>query len=341
MLLQWVDEESMTEAHHPTVTIALPTVNRLAYLRLALQGALAQTYPNLEIVVANNASTDGTAEYLAGVTDPRVRVLHHPSRLPMVDNWNTCIAASSAEFLLLLSDDDLLRPAAIEKMVEAYRQPDSHGNAPGFVYCGGSIIDAAGDVTRRFSASPPVESAKQLALGFFNGQRDLWLCAILFRRSDLASGFSTQFAWAPDTEAWIRAAFRAGFVRYVDEPLVDYRVHRNITASLPLDTWQREINALPELAIAHAELASGPDPAFAAQLRQTVRDMVARSLPVKINSMFRSDRSKALGEYWRRRAAMLHSSQGHHVLAGIAFLLLPQELRPWLGRNLRRLRSAH
>ena len=58
----------------PLVTIAIPTYNRAgSYLPVALGSALAQRYPRLEVLVADNASSDETASFVRGITDERLR----------------------------------------------------------------------------------------------------------------------------------------------------------------------------------------------------------------------------------------------------------------------------
>src|SRR5581483_7663062 len=60
----------------PLVTIAIPTYNRAASY-LPLPSALDQTYPDIEVMVSDNASSDGTAALVSGVRDPRLRYLRH------------------------------------------------------------------------------------------------------------------------------------------------------------------------------------------------------------------------------------------------------------------------
>lgn len=79
----------------PKVTIAIPTRNRVGYLRLALDSAQQQTLEDIEIVVSDNRCTDGTAEMLAAMTDPRLCVLYQKQDLSMVENWNSCVAAAT------------------------------------------------------------------------------------------------------------------------------------------------------------------------------------------------------------------------------------------------------
>lgn len=102
-----------TEPQGPAlVTIAIPTFNRAARLRQALQSAQEQTYPNLEIIVGDNASTDDTPEICAGAvaSDPRVRVDRSPVNVGAVPNFHRLVDLARGDYFLWLADDDRVAP---------------------------------------------------------------------------------------------------------------------------------------------------------------------------------------------------------------------------------------
>ena len=71
----------------PKVSVVLPVRNGVPYLRKAVQSVLAQTFADLELVVLENWSSDGTAEILAGFDDPRLRVVPAERPLSIIENW--------------------------------------------------------------------------------------------------------------------------------------------------------------------------------------------------------------------------------------------------------------
>ena len=79
----------------PLVSVVMPVHNGMPWLALALDSVLAQTYTNIEVIIINDGSTDGTSQYLAGLTDSRVRVIDQ-------DNVGVCLAANRG-FALALS----------------------------------------------------------------------------------------------------------------------------------------------------------------------------------------------------------------------------------------------
>lgn len=97
----------------PSVAVIIPTYNRAHLLRQALESVLAQSRPPDEIIVVDDGSTDDTAQTLAGYA-PRIRYLRKPNGgVPSALNYG--LAATDADFIAFLDDDDLLIPDAIER----------------------------------------------------------------------------------------------------------------------------------------------------------------------------------------------------------------------------------
>ncbi|MGI8557472.1 MAG: glycosyltransferase family 2 protein [Solirubrobacteraceae bacterium] len=128
------------------VSIAIPTFNRAATLERALASALAQTHPETEILVSDNASTDATAELCAAHAG-RVRYLRQPRNVGPTENFNTLFRECRGDYVLMLADDDWLDPDYVERCLTAMRTGDA-------LVCGraryesadfGSIVDLEQD----------------------------------------------------------------------------------------------------------------------------------------------------------------------------------------------------
>jgi glycosyltransferase involved in cell wall biosynthesis len=278
------------------VTIGIPTLNRSHFLELAVASALSQSYPNIEVVVSDNASTDDTKVRLAALSDPRVKVLTQPKTLSMVENWNACLMAASGDYFLLLSDDDVLEPDAISTMVAAYEQALDREKV-GFVYCRGRFIDQDGRVQRIGQAAPPAEEAECLILSFFQSKRDAWPCSILLRRSDCGDGYSDEFALGTDAAMWIRSVVRHGIALFVDEELVNYRVHHNTTASTPIAIWQRENTLLAKFAIDSLRKKGKDDSLLFRKIENAVEGLNVRIVPGLIRASVGGRKALALKRY--------------------------------------------
>jgi glycosyltransferase involved in cell wall biosynthesis len=111
----------------PTVSIGVPTYNRAATLERAVASALMQTHRQLEVVVSDNASTDGTEELCRrwAEREPRLRYLRRSQNVGPTANFNGVLAACGGDFVLLLADDDWLDPDYVERcLAELLARPD-------------------------------------------------------------------------------------------------------------------------------------------------------------------------------------------------------------------------
>src|SRR5690625_3719051 len=97
----------MRENKFPRVTIGIPTFNRAStFLKQSLGSALAQDYPNLEIIVSDNQSEDETESYLRGIVDSRLRYLRQEKAVEPHENADTCLQEATGDYFLLLHDED-------------------------------------------------------------------------------------------------------------------------------------------------------------------------------------------------------------------------------------------
>ena len=101
----------------PLVSVVVPVFNGMPHLAALTASLLSQTYENLEIVFSEGGGTDGSADYLATITDPRVRVVHQPKGTTAAGNWTAATNQATGEFAKLVCQDDLLKPDAIANQV--------------------------------------------------------------------------------------------------------------------------------------------------------------------------------------------------------------------------------
>jgi glycosyltransferase involved in cell wall biosynthesis len=110
-------DEPMTTTGDPRVTVGVPVYNGERYLALALDSILAQTETDLEILVADNASTDGTRAIIErfAVADSRVRPLWSETNEGAAWNYNRLVEAARGVYFKWAPHDDLCRPEFIER----------------------------------------------------------------------------------------------------------------------------------------------------------------------------------------------------------------------------------
>lgn len=166
----------------PLVTIGLPTYNRAGgYLKQALQSALAQTYPHIEIIVSDNCSSDHTEAVVKSFDDPRLRYVKHPENIGLANNFNFCLEQARGVYFLLLHDDDLIDPDFIEvALASANGRTDL-----GIIRTGVRAIDGQGNV---FHEAPNLVVGLSTA-GFFRGwfahKTSWYFCNTLFNTQRL------------------------------------------------------------------------------------------------------------------------------------------------------------
>src|SRR5262249_31661981 len=103
---------------------------------------LGQTLHDLELIVVDDCSTDGTADVAASFRDPRVTVVRNERNVGAAANWNRVVRLARAPFVKLLCDDDLLYPTCLERQVAVRAASATAGVTP--VCARRDIIDASG-----------------------------------------------------------------------------------------------------------------------------------------------------------------------------------------------------
>jgi glycosyltransferase involved in cell wall biosynthesis len=107
------DEHSQLGNRHPKVSVCIPAYQAEQYLQGVVDSILAQDYPDLELVVVDNNSSDGTRAILEDVKDDRLRVIRNTATLPVFDNWNFTVRQARGDFVKLICVDDTLGPGCI------------------------------------------------------------------------------------------------------------------------------------------------------------------------------------------------------------------------------------
>ena len=130
----------------PRVSIGLPVYNGERYLGAALDTLLAQTWRDFELVISDNASTDGTADICQRYvgSDERIRYVRAPNNLGGAWNFNRVFHLSTAPYFMWAAHDDMWRPEYVSSCVEVLdRSPDiAH------CYTGACIVDSEGEYVR-------------------------------------------------------------------------------------------------------------------------------------------------------------------------------------------------
>jgi len=105
------------------LSICIPTYNRVRYLKELLSAVLAQADTDgVEIVVSDNASTDGTAKYLRTIKHPGLRWWTNEENIGGDRNFLKCVAEAKGEYVWLFGDDDIMPAGAVKRVTDFLRE---------------------------------------------------------------------------------------------------------------------------------------------------------------------------------------------------------------------------
>jgi glycosyltransferase involved in cell wall biosynthesis len=237
----------MIEFNNIKVGILIPTFNRKIYLEKAVKSVCEQIYGNIEIIVIDNGSTDGTAEFMASRFDQRVRYVVNENNIGMIGSINKGINLFSdgVEWCTILSDDDILDKSFIALMIQFI----SANSVKAIAHSRRIFIDADGSKIRDARPAPLVESAFEYIFGRMRQERDTSLTGVFFsRRAFEKIGGYPRFSTGMATDdAFIFALSMKDSLYFNSDAVVFVRVHEQ-AESLRASETIKHFEALEEYA---------------------------------------------------------------------------------------------
>jgi len=109
--------------NNPFFSVAIPSYNRLFFLKEAVDSVLNQTFKDFELVIVDDYSTDGVWEYIKTINDPRIRAFRNEKNIGIVPNWRRCIEKAKGRWFKFLMSDDLMFPDSLyilKKIIDRY-----------------------------------------------------------------------------------------------------------------------------------------------------------------------------------------------------------------------------
>jgi glycosyltransferase involved in cell wall biosynthesis len=188
----------IAEADQPTVDVVIPCFNHGRFLTEAVESALGQTYPHVNVTVIDDGSTDETPAVAARFGN-RIRYLRIAHGGLMLAR-NTGINATNGDFLIFLDADDYLDHDSVRRHIEAARQQPSAS----VIYGDYRLVDEGRLETWDDGGVDLGEDAFHSLLA----SRVPPCHAMTFRRSAIvnAGGFETSIGWHEDLDLWLRIA---------------------------------------------------------------------------------------------------------------------------------------
>lgn len=219
----------------PLVSVFLPTYNQLEYVSASLDSVLSQDYPNIEIIVGDDCSTDGTweriQEYQSRFAD-KLKAFRNPKNLGVTRNCNEVLKRCQGKYIAYCAGDDLFLPGKISRQV-AVMQED-----PAIVlsYHDIEAFNSADNATIRywnhgeFSSKPIAgRSDKVLQAMVEDGTEFMAALSAMVRRDAVPkSGYDERIPVASDWLMWLEVLASGGAdgrVVFLPDVLARYRRH--------------------------------------------------------------------------------------------------------------------
>ena len=206
----------------PKVSVYIPAYNAINFIEEAIESALNQTYTDLEIVIVNDGSTDGTGELLDELygMNPRISIIHQENA-GISAATNKAINNCKGEYVLQLDSDDALLPIAAEMLVNVLDKNDI-----GFVYGDAYLTDITGKVFGRAYSWSMYDRYKLLDGMMIHHPR-------MFRMRDFkkTTGFDESLSNAVDYDFFLKlSGITQGY--HLQTPLYLYRQHNTNTSKV-------------------------------------------------------------------------------------------------------------
>lgn len=196
------------------VSIVLPVYNGEHTLNLAIDSIISQTYSNLELIIVNDCSTDGTEGIIKKYAeiDSRIVIINNSANLKLPNSLNIGFEHATGDYLTWTSDDNIYKEDAIQKMI-AFLQRDKNID---MVYADYTQIDEEGKVLDSLVLS----NIDMLPFGNMIG------ACFLYKRdiAELVGKYDSDTFLAEDYDYWIRM-WKIGNIVHLNENLYYYRRH--------------------------------------------------------------------------------------------------------------------
>ncbi|KOS57032.1 glycosyltransferase family 2 protein [Rhodococcus rhodochrous] len=190
-----------------SISVCVPAYDAVRTLDATMRSILDQDV-DLDVLVLDNATEDGTADIARSYDDSRVRVVRNDAVLSIGDNWNKAVSLSTGTLVKIVCADDLLRPGSIESQAKVMADPTIALVSARF-----DVIDEAGDIRESGLGIPGLEGlhTPRALVGTIvrRGPADFGpTAAAMFRREhfDRVSGFRGDLVFPMDVDLFARVS---------------------------------------------------------------------------------------------------------------------------------------
>lgn len=313
----------MITTPRPRVSIVIPAYNSARTLGGTISGALTQTYPDVEVVVVNDESTDTTLQVARG-HEPLVRVVDQKNA-GCAGARNGGLRMATGEFVAFCDADDILLPPAIENMMRAWHE---QGGGRRLLTVNAQILNQEGINPRRSTVMwsyPPAEKQRMALLEgnfasvFAFGPKALF---------DELGGYDSSLRVIEDWDLWLRAAFSGIEIGYLKDPQALYRWTKGSMSSDKGRMYAAEDALLARLASTYADRLTDEERAY---LDQRLAGPSPRKIRDDADAALRAGNYDRAGELYDQASSLLTHDRKLRLRA-VSMTKIPQAGRLWRRR---------
>jgi glycosyltransferase involved in cell wall biosynthesis len=225
--------ESLFEMQTPRITVGIPTLNRLKFLKEAVQSVLTQDYPELEVVIAQDSGASGIDDEISqwalatAKQDSRIVYFAHEAPVGLAGNWNSIVRRATGEFTMLIGDDDRLLSSCLRILTQPIQS--CHVDV---VFANHWVIDGMGN---RLAAETDLFTSQYGRTKLKEGiQEDpfivVWTNSIPMSSSIVRTSLLQDFKFredlnCPELECFARLANGGGRFAFVSNRVSEYRTY--------------------------------------------------------------------------------------------------------------------
>ena len=220
--------------NQPLVSVIMPCYNMEKYIAATIHSVQQQTCPHWELLIVDDASTDGTADIVRShqIQDDRIHFVVKPKHSGIADTRNQCISMAKGRFLAFLDADDLWHPEKLEQQLQFMTERNI-----GFSYSSYDCVDEEGKPLEKM-----VKSAGNLDYDAYLHNTIIGCSTVMIDTTIIGNVFVPNFRTSEDTATWLNI-LKKGFLAYaIEQPLTSYRIRQHSASSNKLkassDLWR-------------------------------------------------------------------------------------------------------
>jgi glycosyltransferase involved in cell wall biosynthesis len=246
-------------------SVVIPVRNGGEYIKECVNSILAQTVQNFDLIILDNASTDGTVAWLRSLNDSRITIYPSDQFLAIEQNWDRIKTVPRKKWMMITGHDDIMHPNYLEVISALIQKhPDASLYQPHFNFIdeNGLIIEPCTPMSEKQSAADFFRVTKKNGGGFMMRSADY----------DAVGGIPAYPSlFFSDFALWIELS-RISYKATAPENCFSYRVHsKNTTSTTGIDLYQNGIDCF----VTYLYSLKSKDPAFRKVLNEFGKDFLS------------------------------------------------------------------